>query len=249
MASRTTVSVVAPAEVAEAAKRIEVIASPVVKQAATLLVNSPASFQLADALLGRVIDFRKVWAEEVDTFLDPLKDTLNSAKRALDAGKAHRDKVDKPLADTEVQLRIKMGDYKRLEYLETQRLQREQQAETDRLEREATAKREAEAQARTPQMKARLANQAAVLETKAAVAAQPVIAPKAVAANTTTRVTKKVRIKDLKAFVVGAANDKIPLSLVLPDILELTALYRVSPETVVAMPGVEIYEDVVIVRR
>jgi hypothetical protein len=229
--------------------RQEIILStkPVLALVQSLEIKDAASYTQADNLLTKIRGARKLWKDKTSKFLDPLKAALKNVKDSISEANSFIGEVDGPLEVGEDQLREGMRQYKMEEVRQEQERKRKQQEETDRLNREAEEKRRKAEAAKTPQMAARLANQAARLETEAVkVETAPVAAPVQVSGSG-TRTTRKIRVVNLKHFLVGVCEGQIPEEFVKVDAPLLNLYHKARLAEVEAWPGCEGYDDVTIV--
>lgn len=195
-----------------------------------------------DTLLGNVLHARRDWKAKIEPVLKPLRE----AKQAADA--LNRE-IDTPLAQYEttakgVLARLRGEERRRLD--EAQRAQDEADAKIQQA-LEDTATRELNA--RTAQMRERLAKKREELEAQAEAQAEPAPAP-VQSSHSTTRRVKRWRLADtesglavvLRAVLAGT----IPANVVT---LDTRVINDTNLETVTQWPGFEVYEDVQIVGR
>lgn len=213
-------------------------------------ITTPAQYQAADEVLGKVITARKWW--KLKMYGDKTSPgPIPSIKSGLDMLYALNREVDSPLDAMETGLKARMRAFKQLELdqlrvAEAERLAAEAEAEEALLE----ASRREEL-ARTPAAKAKAAE--AMEEAEVAyVETQTSRAVPVQASNSSTRIPKKPVIQttaDLMAFCLGIAEGDIPSELVEVKQGMLNKLYKDDPETVAAFPGVTIIDDIQIVGR
>lgn len=213
-------------------------------------ITTPAQYQAADAVLGKVITARKWWKAKMygdKTAPGPIP----AIKSGLDMLYALNREVDNPLDAMETGLKARMKAFKQLELdqqraADAEKAEREQEA-IEELERAAAA----EAKAKTPTQKAAAAE--AVEEAEAAyIETQTTQFVPVQGSSSSTRIPKKPIIKttaDLMAFCLGIAEGDIPSELIEVKQGMLNKLYKDDPETVAAFPGVTIIDDIQIVGR
>lgn len=233
-----------------------ILINPLRRQVQSLTITDEVSYLRADTLLGRVALARKTWAGKMAPILVPLKKAITEAKKAMEGAKSLDAEVDGPLAQMESDLKGQMRDYK----IEEARLIQEAQdkeaaqiAETNRLLAEAAeADRVAVTANKSAPMKARLAKARAdaLVEQAETIQAAAEPAPEAVkGTSSSTRTTPSWRIIDKAAFVKGVAAGKIPLEAVEVWNAAVNKQFRDDPAMMKWWPGVELYDEVTIVRR
>lgn len=211
---------------------------PLQAAVAELAITTEDEYLVADAMLGRIQAARKRWSARIGKIIDPLWEALKS-------GRELKNEVDKPLEVLEGKVK---GAMKAFKLEEAKRIQAAAEEE-ERLREEAAAKERAEEAAKTQPMKARLALARQKLEDKAEAAAEaqtPVIA-----AASTTRMTKKWRIIDQDAFLMGVALKKIPAMALTVNTVGVNQIFKQpgGHAIVAKFPGVEVYDDIDVVGR
>lgn len=235
----------APVATAKKVARIEGLAMipPIQDLVEQLIIDTPEDYLSADSLFGRIKQARRTWGERMERIIRPIRvglDELYSLNR----------EVDKPLATLESAVEVKMKAFKVEERRKEQAIEAQRILEEQRLQRELDAKREKEDQARTKQMREKLAAAREQLEVKLAETQQAPPPEKVVGQFSSSRVAKKIRVIDKKAFIVGVAEGDIPRT----ELLEvnqtvLNKLFKENPADVAEWPGVEVYDDLSIVGR
>lgn len=205
-------------------------------------VETAEDFEAADVLLSKVTKARRTWKGRMEGVIRPIR-------QGLDALYELNREVDKPLETMEKTIRRGMADFK----LEEARLLAEataqKEAEEERLRQEAEERRLAAERAATPQMRGRLEAAASRAEAKAdEVATQSTPLP-TIAEHSTSRPVKRVRVVDMVALCKGVGEGYAPVEVVVVSQVALNRLLKDDPDMVAAMPGVEVYDDVEIVRR
>lgn len=227
----------------EATKReVAISTAPVILRAKALQVTDAPSYALADALLSRLRDARKQVKARIATVLDPI----NQARAAI-LTLSHD--LDDPLEAAELRIRTGMQEFKRLEMRQAQEAERRRQEEEEALRKEAADKHMKQLAAKTEPMRQRLAAQRAELEEKADnVVAAPVLPP-VKAAHSSTRTVKKWRVTNEIALLREAADPEgsVPENVMMVDPSILNQWLKEAPEVLATWPGVELYDDVVIV--
>lgn len=215
----------------------------------TLTITDGASYAKADFLLTQVGTLRKRLAERVTKITAPLKEALSKVKESMREMDGFVLEIDHPLETYETRIRTAMSDYRKLE---RQKIQAEEEARRVEDKRLAEAQAEAlarEAAAKTEAMRQRLAIKRQEIEQKREeVAATPIDAPVKVAGST-TRVIWKAHVTDTKALRAAVVAGKVPEDVCPVDLLALNRLAKANHEIVAQYPGVEVYEDVTIVRK
>jgi hypothetical protein len=227
----------------EATKReVAISTAPVILRAKALTVTDAPSYAQADALLLRLRDARKQVKARIATVLDPI----NQARAAI---LALSHDLDDPLEAAEQRIRVGMQEFKRLEMRQAQEAERKRQAEEEALRMEAADKHMRELAAKTEPMRQRLAAQRAELEEKADnVVAAPVLPP-VKAAHSSTRTVRKWRVTDEVALLRAAADldSDVPENAMMADPAILNQWLKEYPEELAKWPGIEIFDDIVIV--
>lgn len=230
--------------------------NPYLAQVESLEVVDAATYQVADHCLGRIIEERgKLRAD--------LLRPIDEAKAALKKLTALFDRVDGPWKTAEVTLRRRMAVYKTAEArrLVEEKAAREREAR-HQMEEADRARREAEEIARRARMQVAHAEQVRLqqeaklrleesryhVEEAYKAAAESTPRPTA-AINTTTRTVRRWRIVDLNEFLLAIANQEVPAHMAEPNASNINAHFAIAPKEVAAWPGVEVYEEVVIVRK
>lgn len=197
-----------------------------------------------DVMLSRVGKARKSWRDRLAPILDPLKDAIRAAKKATEGTDALFKEVDSPMEQMESAIRLKMKDYKTEEYRLKQIADREQQ-NAARLLQEA-AEREAAAKTPKQQQKAQAQRIQAEVQLEQTVERAPVTT---YAENSTTRVKKTWKIKDMAKFLAFIAENEELFPCVEVRSPEMNKRYKDDPEGMQSWPGIDIVDDVTIVRR
>lgn len=220
------------------------LVTPLQEEIQGLVIQSPEDYEGADALLTRVREARRRWSGKLAPILDPLAETVKFAKKAMDGAKAHFLEADKPLEQMELSIRAKMKDYK----LEEVRLQNIAIQEQRRLQQAIDRAAEAEAAAATASQRRRLTATREALEKQSDAVADETPAQARVEGST-TRTKPNWRIKYLSQFLVAVADGTLPAECVTINTVEMNRQFKLDPEGMKAWPGVEIFEDVIIVGR
>jgi hypothetical protein len=224
--------------------KAEQAVSTLVPRAQSVTVTDEASYQLADSLLARISTARADWKADTATVLDPI----NAARTAAMELRA---KYDGPLKLGEDRLREGMRQFRLSENRRIQQEEEKKRQEQLRQDREAEEKRQAAENARTPQMKGKLLAEAARLEERADLTAAAPISRPVQAAHSGQRVTRKCRMKDgqWRQILKGILDGVIPADVVSIQDSTINAYFKSAPAEVSQWPGVEVFDDVDIVRR
>lgn len=253
------------------------LVTPLKAPIAALTIRSEEDYLNADALLARVKTARATWALKVDPIRDPILRAIDELKLSLAGVKALDEEVDTPLAMLEGDVKQKMKDYKVLEAAQIRDRQRLQDEAARKLREDAAKKLIAETAAKTPQMKAKLAEARANLETQAQIIELPSRETTPIrGVSSTVRTVPKVRIKDVAAFLAGLASyapvagvykmGTPPLTLLTVHTMrtgeqvregsaldkmeaEMAKIFSTQPGVVASWPGVELFDDVIIAGR
>lgn len=251
--------------------------APLRPKVVSLNIQTEEHYLLADALLSEIKTKRAIWATKVDPIREPILKAIEELKLSMAGVKALDDEVDSPLAMLEADVKQKMKDYKVLEAVRIREAKQLQDESARLLREEAQKKLLAETAAKTPQMKAKLAEARANLETQAQIAEMPTHETTAVrGVSSTSRTVQKVRIKDLDGFLNSLASyqpvagvykmgvppvtlltmhtkrdgEQVPEGSAVDKIeAEIAKIYSTQPGVVASWPGVELYDDVIIAGR
>lgn len=216
----------------------------------------------ADAILGRIRQFRAEWDAKFVPLTNPIKEIEAQLKQQKKAISNLHAELDTPLATMELQVKALMRDFalaKERRQLEAQRVEAEA---TRKRQQEIDAARAREEAAKTPQMRAKLAQKRADLEEQLEEAVEEereeridVLKPTA----SVVRHSEEPTIRDLKAFLMAAQDYEPeagvyrmgvpPLSLVTVLLTEMKKIYKSTPGIVKSWPGVVIEKDVSIAGR
>lgn len=240
----TPTSPLTPAVKAKVQKDGLALLQPLQVEIRELVVTTPEQYEQADQLLTRVREARRRWLGKLSPILDPLAETMKSAKKAMDGAKALLNEADKPLEQLELQVRGAMKTYK----IEEARQIREAQDEQALLQQEIAATAAREAAARTAPQRARIAQQRENLEALADAVTLETPA-KTIVDNSGTRTKPAWRIKDHAEFLKYVGDGTLPADCVLVNTVKMNAYFKDDPEGMKAWPGIEIFDDITIVAR
>ena len=215
--------------------------TPLEKEVAELTVETEDQLALADQLLADIKRARRDWAEKMEPILRPLRE----AKQGADA--LNRE-IDRPLETLESKVKTAISLYRvnEMKRLEAQRREQEKEQQAALAKLQEVADREANA--RTKQMRDRLAQQREAIEAQLEQQEQAP-APAPVETLHSTRRVRRWRLKgDIpwSAVVKAAGMGKIPTEALT---LDTTYLHGVPLEEIAKWPGFETYEEVVIIGR
>lgn len=229
-------------------KGLQLIA-PLQRETRALSITDEPSYLRADGLLGRVVTARRTWAALLSPVTAPLKRALTAAKEAMEGARDLNREIDGPMEEMERRIKDAMKDYKIEERYRLLEAQRAREAEEQRIAQEAQALEERARAARTAPMRERLAKRREDLVRQAEVLEQQPEPTPVVASTSTTRTTPSWRIADLHLFLAAVIRGDIPDNAVAVDRVLVQAMFRDNPAAVGAWPGVELYDEVIIVRR
>lgn len=216
--------------------------APVIARAASLTVESAQDYAVADSFLTKLVDARKRIKTRLAKIIDPIKEALKEAQSLLK-------EADTPLEQSELLVRQRMRDFK-LEEAQQARLEEQKRLDAAAdLQRQADAKALAESKATTQQMKDKLAAQRADLEAQATVTAAAPAPTLAKAVGSTTRTIKVPVVKDMKVVLAAIVAGKIPLEVAEINFGVIRAHYRSLPSWVAKWPGIEMQDDIQIVKK
>ena len=210
-----------------------------------LTIESEDDYLRMDTLLGDIARARKTWTAKLAPIRDPLKQAVDAAKAAQKAANALFDEVDQPLAELEGTARQRMKAFQQ----EKQRLKALADDEQRRIQQEIDRAAQVEAHGRTSTQRQKATQQREVLEERQAevFAAAPVLVQ---AESSGARVQKKIRASDPAKLLRFIADNYADLSDCAEVIQSaLNRRFKEDPEGMASWPGVEIYDDVTIVRR
>lgn len=211
----------------------------------SLAIAGEADYLQADTLLTDIARARKTWTAKLAPIRDPLKETVKAAKQAQKAADDLFKEVDDPLAALETQVRLSMKAYKVEELRQIQAKQDEQA----RIQREIDRAAEVEAYGRTSAQRAKATATREALEEQQAEVFEETPTP-VQAEGSGNRVAKKIRASDpakLLRFIADNYEDLQDCAEVVQS--ALNRRFKEDPEGMASWPGVEIYDDVTIVRK
>lgn len=219
------------------------LVGPLQTEVMGLVVDDAESYLVADQILGRVQTARKTWGARMERIIRPIR-------QGLDEIYALSRDVDKPLAAIEATVKRQMTDYKLEEARLLRAAEEERLAEERRLQRDVLERIEKESAARTKQMRGKLALARQQAEDRLEkVQAEEAPAP-VMGTSSSTRATKKWRITDFGAFVLGVTKrDSLMADYLVANTPRMNQLFKDNPESFKEMAGVEVYDDVQIVGR
>jgi hypothetical protein len=217
------------------------IASPLVKQAEGLTVKTARELADADEIRHRLDQHKKAIIARLEKIISPVYTSLQELYKLRREMTDPLDKADKIISD-------KMRVYHRLEAerIAEEKAEIEAAAEKER-NRAEELRRKAEI-AKTPQMQARLATQAAEKDSKAAEIEETEV-EKTHVMHSKTRTVKKPVVGDMSALIKAVAAGEVPEDLLTVNAVVLTSYWREDPDLVAQFPGIKIAEDIQVVRR
>lgn len=236
-----TAVVVSP-QVVKAKEEGATIIGPLQAEVVEMRVDDAESYLAADQILGRIQTARKTWGARMERIIRPIR-------QGLDEIYALSRDVDKPLAAMEALVKGRMTDYKLEEARQLAVIKRAQELETARLEQELAAKLEKEQNARTKQMRERLAEARLKVQEKLEVAQAEEAPAPIMGSHSSTRSVKKWRVTDKEKLLKGVIAGTIPESIATWDERQINSYFRAEPDRVATWDGIEVYDDVQIVGR
>jgi hypothetical protein len=238
-----TKDLLSPTELAAARREVEQ-SIPILQQIQKLQVKDANTYAQASALLVQICTIRGAIVQRFEHILDPL----NAARKA--ALELRKD-LDKGPAEAEDDIRYKMREYKSEEAKRLAAAESQRRQEEEGLRQQAEEAKRKEDQAKTKQMKERLAQKRAELEAEAELKKVEKVAEPVKVAGSTTRTITKARVISPLLFISGLEHGDIPMEII--DWEEtgrrLTRLLKEARPAVEKWPGVEIYTELEVVRR
>lgn len=251
--------------------------SPLRPMVDRMVITDDESYLEADTVLSRLRQARILWASKLDPIRGPIDRAMAELKLSLVGVKNLDGEVDGPLLDLEMKVKGEMRTYKLNEARRIEAARQQQEDEARQLREQAEAKKRAEETARTPQMKAKLAQARQDLETQATRVEMDTTETTAVkGASSAVRTATKIRIVDVADFLrsaqdytpqagiyrmavpplsvlthhTGRLGDKTEEGSALEKMTaEVAKIYVTQPGVVKSWPGVEEFTDVVIASR
>lgn len=212
----------------------------------TLRVVTAADYEAADRLLGRIRGSRGIWKpiwERIqERAITPIRQGLEELYQM------NRD-VEKPHDLMEAAVKAKMKAFKQKELADAQAAERARIAEEDRLKRLAEEAQRKLDQARTPQMRGKLTAQVQQTQQQVATVQQQVAPVPVRGHDSTTRVKRRPKVRDIYRFCQAIAEGDIPTDCILLVQSKLDEYFKEDPATVTGWPGVVIEDDIQIVGR
>lgn len=215
---------------------------------AALSVTDADSYLEADGLLGRVKHARATWVAKFGPILQPLKAAEKNIKQALRGAKDLDAEVDGPLEQMELSIKEAMRQYKLKEQLQLQEAEEERRRKVEAMRLEAEEKERKALLAKTPQMKAKLAQSRQDLLIAAELVEDEPVTPIRGAAST-SRSVRKWRVKDMKALLRGVLSGEVPADVIVTADPVIGRYWSSDRAIVEAWPGMEGFDDVIIARR
>lgn len=211
-----------------------------------LEITGNEQYLYADSLLGRITEAKRnwagVWNRIQERAIKPIRD-------GLEAMYEMNREVDKPLTALETSVKGKMKAWKIEEHRQIMAAAEKQRCEAERLEAEAREKERAAAAAKTPQMRGKLASAAERLTQQATAIAEQEPETPTMGHSSSTRKVPSWRIKDAAAFYTAIGDGTLPMECALVNVPIMNRHFKEDPEGMQAWPGVEVFDDVQIVRR
>lgn len=202
-----------------------------------MVVETPEQYQQADVLLSKVQGSRKTWAGIYGNIYERV---LKPMRQALEGGYAINREIDGPLEKAEKSIKNAMKVFKVEEARQKQLEDRERQEREDTIAEEIERKRLAEEQAKTPQMRGKLAVQREKLEEKLAdtIAETPTVVE---ADHSTTRWIPTPVVSNYAMCLVTIAEENIMDVKFMEDLKSfLGRTFKADPGVVRGMAGVTV---------
>lgn len=221
--------------------------NPIVAQVTAITISSPEDYERADELLGQISKARKVWGGIWGMIQDK---TVRPLREALEGAYEVNRAVDGPVEKAEKVLKGKMGDYKTLEAKRIRQEQEQKEQEARRIQEEIDRKQRQAEEARTPQMRGKIAAQVVKLAEQAEQVFTDVEQP-VVGMSSAVRSTPTPRIARMGEFWTAVEEMELELDEKIQAELTLWLKreYKRDPDTLKAMPGIVIEDVIGIARR
>lgn len=216
--------------------------SPIVGMTASLIIVDNTSYAVADSLLKRVREARKVAEKRLNTIIDPIRSGLDSLY-------ALRTELTSPLNKAEEDIKGKMKTFQLEEINRAEKEQQIKEREAEKARQEAAKLEEKAALATRKSVKSVLESKADLALEKALEVEAQIVAPPPRGVSSSVRKVRKATVTNLLELVQAVASGEVPLDILTPDLVMLRSYYKSDPEVVAGWPGVEIVEDVSIVGR
>lgn len=251
--------------------------TPLTPKVLALHIQTNEDYLLADALLSEIKTKRAIWATKLDPIRIPLLKAIAELKLSLEGTKSLDAEVDGPMGELEATVKRHMVDFKIEEARQIRERQRLQDETAKVIREQAEQKRVAEQKAATPQMKARLAQARADLETQAQIVESQTEETTPVrGVSSTVRTQQKVRVANVGLFLTALKayapvsgvyrmaappltlltmhtkrdGEQVPEGSAIDKIeAEITKIFSTQPGVVASWPGVELFDDVIIAGR
>lgn len=238
---------VTPKSILQARTQALTVTQEILDLARDLIVQTEPEYHAADEILHKI----KVAQKRLD---QPFEDVIRPVRQGLDGVYAIRREVENPLLDLEKTVKEKMRGFKlaeaeriRKEEAARSRLLRIEQARVAEEQRAEQNRRIAEAAKANDFQKA----QEILAEEEPEVAiifATP--APRPVqAASSSSRTIKRWRVTDLELVLEAVRLEIAPVDILQINATKVAEMFKVDPENVDSIPGLECYDDVVISGR
>lgn len=217
---------------------------PLIEKVNELQITSNEGFLVADGMLGQISVALKSWKEDIDPILKPQKEAL-AAAQALDR------KVRQPLEGAEEIIKRKMKEWKLQELRLLQAAEDEKEKAAQLLRDQAAEQARRATSAATPQLRARLENRRKELERQAEEVEQQETQELTRGSESGARTKFKWRLTDIKVFAtfISAHQGGSLAGLIEVNEKAMNEMFKNFPEQVMEFPGIEVYEDLDIVRR
>lgn len=241
-----------PPSAIQARRESTLISSSITGRVDSLEVLDDSSFAVADSYLVLLHNAQVRIEEKFSTALSPAKETLDAAKRTHKAIQDLMNEALQHIQDSQASLRSRMKEYRTLEARRIELERRDRGIQERKAQQELEALQRKEGAAKTEAMRSRIASQREQLELQTAekLVTRPEAVPVRVAGST-TRTVKKWRVTDIVALTRAALDpaSPVPQSILGVDREALDYCFRTGQSAVEKWPGVEVYDDIQIVRR
>lgn len=220
-----------------------------------LKVKDEASCQEMDAFVGDVVQARKgwgsIWARIHEKSIKPIMEGINALHEVNRV-------IDKPLELLEDAGKKAIKDYR----IADQRRIEAARVESDKLSRQAEELQERIDNARTLVQRGKLLEKKEVIDTQAVEAfraAAPIQtestghrtipAWRLIGSDGADDMSREVAETALKCLLEGIIEGAVPISAVMLNMRYINDTFKSEPKIVATWPGLEVYDDIQIVRR
>lgn len=205
-------------------------------------ITTPEAYVQASLVRAQVQQLKKTWT-------DKLQKIINPAYEALQGLYSLKKDILGPMEKAEVGLTSAMRDFKLSEARQIQEAEERKRQEEERLRVEVERKEIAAERAATPQMRGRIEAQVEKVKEKLAQTEAQETITEVRAVGSTTRKVKKWRCVNITLLAKAVAKGEVPDDVLSVNSVRMNEYFRSSPKDVGMIPGIEVYDDVIIVGR